>query len=84
MVGTVVSYHRYDTPADLLLLNKIWVLQSQITNYFLPQQKLVSTGRDSAKVTKKYDRPTTSYRRAKANNTVTKQDKKIIKPPWPQ
>jgi len=42
VVRTVVGYHRYDTAAELLLLNKIWVLQSQITNFFLPQQKLIS------------------------------------------
>jgi hypothetical protein len=59
---TVVGYHRYDTPAELLLLNKIWVLQSQMTNYFLAQQKLISKVRDGAKVTKKYDVPTTPSR----------------------
>lgn len=36
MIGTVVGYHRYDTPSELLLLNKIWILQSLVTNYFLP------------------------------------------------
>jgi hypothetical protein len=40
------------------------VLQSPLTNYFLPQQKLVSKIRDGAKVTKTYDRPTTPQRRA--------------------
>jgi hypothetical protein len=43
VVRTVAGYHRYDTTGELLLLNKIWVLQSQITNYFLAQQKLIST-----------------------------------------
>jgi hypothetical protein len=52
VVRTVVGYHRYDTPAELRLLNKIWVLQSQKTNYFLAQQKLISKVRDGAKVTK--------------------------------
>jgi len=33
VVRTAVGYHRYDTTAELLLLNKIWVLQSQMTNY---------------------------------------------------
>jgi hypothetical protein len=37
----------------LLLLNEIWQLQSQLTNYFYPQQKLISKVRDGAKVTKK-------------------------------
>jgi hypothetical protein len=78
VVRTVVGYHRYDTPAELLLLNKIWVLQSLITNYFLPQQKLISKVRDGAKVTKKYDVATTPHRRAQAHKKVTQQDKTIM------
>ena len=47
---TVVGYHRYDTAAELLLLNKIWQLAVLLTNYFYPQQKLISKVRDGAKV----------------------------------
>lgn len=79
VVRTVVGYHRYDTPAELLLLNKIWVLQSQMTNYFLAQQKLVSKVRDGAKVTKKYDLPTTPHRRAERHKAVSAEDKTIMK-----
>ena len=78
MVRTVVGYHRYDTAAELLLLNKIWVLQSQMTNYFLPQQKLVSKVRDGAKVTKKYDLPTTPHHRAERHMQVSVEDKTIM------
>ena len=78
VVRTVVGYHRYDTGAELQLLNKIWVLQSLITNYFLPQQKLISKVRDGAKVTKNYDVATTPHRRAQAHTTVTEQDKTIM------
>lgn len=78
VVRTVVGYHRYDTGAELLLLNKIWVLQSLITNYFLPQQKLVSKVRVGAKVTKKYDRPTTPHQRATRHKKVNKHDKTIL------
>jgi hypothetical protein len=78
VVRTVVGYHRYDTAAELLLLNKIWALQSQLTNYFLPQQKLVSKIRDGAKITKRYDRPTTPHRRAARHATVTAEDKTIM------
>ncbi|MGH3743897.1 MAG: integrase catalytic domain-containing protein [Mycobacteriales bacterium] len=78
VVRTVVGYHRYDTTAELLLLNKIWLLQSRITNYFLPQQKLISKVRVGAKVTKKYDVPTTPHRRADRHATVTAEDKKIM------
>lgn len=72
IVRTVVGYHRYDTEAELVLLNKIWVLQSKLTNYFSPQQKLISKVRDGAKVTKKYDVATTPSRRADAHKSVTK------------
>ncbi len=78
IVRTVVGYHRYDTPAELLLLNKIWVLQSLMTNYFYPQQKLISKIRDTAKVIKKYDRATTPHQRAARHADVTAQDKNIL------
>lgn len=78
VVRTVVGYLRYDTSAELLLLNKIWVLQSQLTNYFYPQQKLLSKVRDGAKVTKKYDVATTPHRRADAHELVATEDKTIL------
>src|SRR5882757_3604975 len=64
VVRTVVGYHRYDTAPELLLLNEIWQLQSQLTNYFHPQQKLLSKVRDGAKVSKKHDTAATPFRRA--------------------
>jgi hypothetical protein len=66
-VRTLVGYHRYDTPAEVVLLNKIWALQSQLSNYFYPQQKLVHKVRDGAKITKKHDTATTPHRRAQAH-----------------
>src|SRR6478735_6427918 len=64
VVRTLVGYHRYDTAAELLLLNEIWQLQSKLTNYFYPQQKLISKVRDGAKVSKKYDTAATPFHRA--------------------
>jgi hypothetical protein len=78
IVRIVVGYHRYDTKAELLLLNKIWELQSKLTNYFYPQQKLVSKVRDGAKVSKKYDTATTPYRRAERHDTVAAEDKAAL------
>jgi transposase InsO family protein len=78
IVRIVVGYHRYDTKAELLLLNKIWMLQSKVTNYFYPQQKLVSKTRVGAKVSKKYDTATTPYRRAVTHDTVLDEDKAIL------
>jgi hypothetical protein len=78
IVRTVVGYHRYDTEAELVLLNKIWVLQSKLANYFCPQQKLVSKLRDGAKVSKKYDTATTPHRRAERHESVSDEDKAIL------
>jgi len=47
----------------MLLLNEIWQWQSKLTNFFHPQQKLVSKVRDGAKVTKKYDKAATPFHR---------------------
>jgi len=71
VVRTVVGYHRYDTAPELLLLNEIWQLQSQLTNYFYPQQKLISKIRHGAKVTKKHDTATTPFHRAMADPDTT-------------
>ena len=54
-VRTLVGYHRYDTPAELVLLNKIWTVQALLSNFFYPQQKLVYKARDGAKIVKKHD-----------------------------
>jgi hypothetical protein len=61
-----------------VLLNKIWALQSQLTNYFYPQQKLVSKVRVGAKVSKKYDTATTAHRRAEHHQNVTAENKAIL------
>jgi transposase InsO family protein len=64
VVRTVAGYHRYDTASEMLLLNEIWHLQSKLTNYFHPQQKLISKVRTGAKVSRKHDKATTPFHRA--------------------
>ena len=71
VVRTVVGYHRYDTASEMLLLNEIWQLQSKLTNYFYPQQKLISKVRRGAKVSKKYDIAATPFHRAISHPTMT-------------
>ncbi|MBK6870386.1 MAG: transposase family protein [Kineosporiaceae bacterium] len=58
-VRHAVGYHRYDTARELSLLNELWPLQAQLTNLFLPQQKLLTKTRDGAKATKTYDKAAT-------------------------
>jgi Integrase core domain len=71
VVRTIVGYHRYDTAAELLLLNEIWQLQSKRTNYFHPQQKLISKVRTGAKVSRKHDKATTPFHRAVDHPSMT-------------
>jgi Integrase core domain len=78
VVRQIVGYHRYDTPGELALLNQIWVAQSDLTNFFYPQQKLVSKQRIGAKVIKKYDTATTPAQRAQAHEKVTPRDKSSL------
>ena len=80
VVRQTVGYHRYDTAAELELLNRIWALQGQLTNHFGPQQKLVQKIRAGAKITKKYDLPATPYERVLADEgTVRKVVKARLK-----
>lgn len=76
IVRQTVGYHRYDTPGELDLLNRIWKLQRLLTNHFGPQQKLVSKERNGAKTTKKYDRPATPYQRILADKGTVRKSVK--------
>ena len=80
IVRQTVGYHRYDTPGELELLNRIWALQRLLTNHFAPQQKLIAKVRTGAKVSKKYDPPATPYQRVLADTgTVSKATKARLK-----
>ena len=69
-VRQLVGYLRYDTAGELLLLNRIWALQSLIGNHFYPQQKLISKVRDGAKISKRYDKAATPNNRVMAHPEV--------------
>lgn len=71
-VRELVGYLRYDTAAELDLLNQIWELDRVFTNYLLPQQKLISKTRHGAKVIKKHDAPATPHQRAARHPDVRK------------
>ena len=71
-VRELIGYHRYDTPAELALLNEIWELDRLFTNYLLPRQKLVFKQRNGLKVTKRYDTATTPHQRAISREDMRK------------
>ena len=77
-VRQLVGYLRFDTTAELELLNRIWALDAVFTNYLLAQQKLVEKHRHGAKVTKRYDRAQTPYVRALAHETISETSRSTM------
>jgi len=70
VVRRAVGYHRYDTSAELELLNAIYRLLRLQTNFFSPQQRLLEKHRHGAKVTKRYARAKTPYQQVAADKRV--------------
>jgi len=58
-----VGYLRYDTEEELDTLNELYLYLGRYNNFFIPVTKLYSKTRVGSKVTKKYDRARTPYRR---------------------
>lgn len=63
VVRRETGYGRYDTDAERTLIAVIYADLRLYVNYFLPSVKLLEKQRLGAKVYKRYDRPTTPYRR---------------------
>lgn len=63
VVRRAVGYARYDSAAQLHLLNELYGHLRLYTNYFQPVMKLLSKERNGARVKKKYDEPKTPYQR---------------------
>ena len=73
-----VGYARFDTPEELEVLSEIHALVRLHTNFFMPSAKLVSKTRDGSKITKRYDKPTTPYRRVLARDDVDEKTKTAL------
>jgi hypothetical protein len=69
-VRELVGYLRFDTPAELELLNVIWTLDARFTNHLLAQQKLIERRREGSKVIKRYDVAKTPLERAIASGVL--------------
>jgi hypothetical protein len=70
IVRQAVGYHRYDTAAELALLNQLYALLRLRINFFCPHQKLISKHREGAKVIKRYDLARTPYQRILADDSI--------------
>jgi len=77
-VRSLVGYLRFDTPAELALLNEIWDLDHSITNLLFTQQKLISRERVGSKVIKRHDAAQTPHQRALAAGVITPVNKAAL------
>ena len=65
-------YHRYDTPAELELLNQLWPLVNDRLNFFTPTKKPTGYTTDTVGRRKRvYDTPTTPYHRLLAAGVLS-------------
>lgn len=79
VVRRTVGYGRYDTPEEQAIINAMYKEQRLFTNFFQPSMKLLGKTREGSKVTKKYDKALTPYRRVLASLEVSDSDKAKIK-----
>lgn len=79
MVRRNVGYLRYDTDEELSLLNELYIYLDSYINYFQPVQKLVSKTRVGSRVTKKYDRARTPFRRVLESGHIDDKIKARLK-----
>ncbi|MFI1224276.1 MULTISPECIES: hypothetical protein [unclassified Streptomyces] len=76
LLQTIAGDYRYDTTAQLALLNQIWAALSTLTNYFYPQQHSLPAD-ESGTRRKEYD-TATPYHRTLRHHEVTAHDKAIV------
>jgi hypothetical protein len=79
IVRRAVGYQRYDTEAQLQLLNELYATLRLYTNFFQPTMKLQSKERVGSKVTKRYARAQTPYQRVLAAPQIAKSRKDLLR-----
>lgn len=75
IVRRTVAYYRYDTPAQLQLLNAIYRILRLYANFFLPVMKLQEKSRSGSKLSRRYDTPQTPYKRLLGHPRVPQEVK---------
>jgi len=74
-----VGYLRYDTKAELNLMNKLYLTLSLYKNFFQPTIKLVEKKRVGGKIHRKYEKhPKTPYRRLFKSGELDKKTAKKL------
>jgi transposase InsO family protein len=77
-VRELVGYLRFDSPAELAMLNRIWELDRVFTNLLLTQQKLLSRERVGSKVIKRHDPAATPLVRAIRSGVLSSRQRAAL------
>lgn len=73
LVRRYAFHYRYDTPAELAILNELWPLVNDRLNYFFPTKKPIGWSSDrSGRRKRLYDAPKTPYQRLLATGTLSR------------
>jgi hypothetical protein len=67
LVRRHIGYGRYEGTAALEFLNEYYKCLRLYVNFYLPSTKLIDKQRNGAKVTKRYEKPLTPYKRVLAD-----------------
>jgi hypothetical protein len=79
VVRRAVGYQRFDTDAQLRLLNQLYESLDLYTNFFQPSMKLRSKERHGARVTKKYHEARTPYQRLLDSSFIKEETKQQLR-----
>lgn len=79
VVRRAVGYLRYDSEAELKLLNELYSNLRLYVNYFQPVMKLVEKQREGSKVKKRYDQAQTPYQRVIESTEVSEGKKQRLR-----
>jgi hypothetical protein len=79
VIRRAVGYGRYDTEKELSILNELYSYLRLYSNLFQPVRKLIKKERIGSKVTKRYDKAKTPYRRVLASPDIKDEIKVKLK-----
>jgi len=71
LVRRHIGYGRYEGETTLGLLNEYYRLLRLYVNFFQPSTKLIEKQRNGAKVSKRYEKPQTPYKRVLADTHIS-------------
>ena len=78
VIRRTVAYYRYDTARQLEILRMLYHALRLYTNFFQPVMKLTEKIRHGSKLTRRYDKPQTPYRRLLAHPDIPQQVKDLL------